>query len=79
MSTLLGGVLEVFGDCGGCEAARVPLLVVYSSALEERFLGFWYRAIRGQLAGREKQRSLFSLSLSLSLSLSPHTQCFNVL
>ena len=30
--------------------AKMPLLVIYSSDLEERHLTFWYRSIRGQQA-----------------------------
>lgn len=30
--------------------SSLPLLVIYSSDLEEKCLGFWYRSIRGELA-----------------------------
>ena len=28
---------------------RLPLLVIYSSDLEEKYLAFWYRSINGEL------------------------------
>ena len=38
--------MEVLGKDG----VRVPLLVIYSSELEEKCLAFWYRSMRGENA-----------------------------
>lgn len=48
---MLNSVLEVFADCPGAgrEYSKVPLLVMYSSELEDRHLGFWYRSRRGKV------------------------------
>lgn len=49
MLSMLNSTLEVLADCPGAEGGSgVPLLVVYSSDLEDRYLGFWYRSRRGQ-------------------------------
>lgn len=51
MLNMLNSVLEVFADCPGAgrEYSKVPLLVMYSSELEDRHLGFWYRSRRGKV------------------------------
>lgn len=47
MAARLSPVMEVFGRPGARESSEVPLLVIYSSELEEKYLAYWYRSMRG--------------------------------